>query len=191
MTKARLVMLGKIGRPHGVHGEVRLFLFNPESESLAAGSTIVVHCERGDENIVLESVRYVDKGVLARFKNVAGRDAVERYKNCDFSISYDQLPPAEEGEFYHIDLIGLDVFLSNDENDELQSFGVVDRFFDSGINDVMVVRQLDGKELFVPMFDDTIEDIDVNLGRVILAPLEGWAPAESNNKRDRKKGSES
>lgn len=191
MTKARLVMLGKIGRPHGIHGEVRLFLFNPESDSLATGATIVVHFERGDENVVLESVRYVDKGVLVRFKDVSGRDAIDRFKNCDFSIAYDQLPPAEDGEFYHIDLIGLDVFVNDEQSSELQTFGTVDRFFDSGKDDVMVVRKLDGKELFVPMFDDTIEDIDMKLGRVVLAPLEGWVPAESNYKRDRKKGSES
>lgn len=184
-------MLGKIGRPHGVHGEVRLFLFNPDSESLTEGSSIVVHFARGDETIVVETVRYVDKGVLARFKGVSGRDAIDRFKNCDFSISYEQLPPPADGEFYHIDLIGLDVFLSDEKTSELHPFGTVDRFFDSGNDDVLVVRLLDGKELFVPMFDDTIEDINMELGRVVLAPLEGWAPAESNNKRDRKKDVES
>src|SRR5690554_6856606 len=107
MTNDRLVVLGKVGRPHGIHGEVRLFLFNQDSESLVEGASIVVHFADGDDQtIVLETVRYVDKGLLARFKGVSGRDAIDRFKNCDFSVAYDELPPPEDGEFYHIDLIG-------------------------------------------------------------------------------------
>ncbi len=191
MTKDRLVVLGKIGRPHGIHGEVRLFLFNTDSESLSEGSSIIVHFARADETLVIDTVRYVDKGVLVRFKDVDGRDSIERFKNCDFSISYEQLPPATDGEFYHIDMIGLDVFLRDELTSEHHNFGTVDRFFDSGTDDVMVIRLLDGKELFAPMFDDVVEDIDMAQRRVVLAPLEGWAPAESNYKRDRKKDVES
>ncbi|MBA2660822.1 MAG: 16S rRNA processing protein RimM [Bradymonadaceae bacterium] len=178
MTKDRLIVLGKVGRPHGIHGEVRLFLFNDESESIAKGTTLVMHFKAGDEPVVVESIRYVDKCALARFVDVQGREGVDRFKNLEFSIPYDLLPPPADGEFYHVDLIGLDVFVRDDAKGDPVRFGSIDRFFDTGADEVMVVLTNDGQEVFVPMFDDTIEDIDLAAKRVLLAPLEAWAAAD-------------
>lgn len=174
MQEDRLVALGKVGRPHGVRGEVRLFLFNDQSRVLAAGMPVVVHTDGGDVRLELESVRYADKCALGRFKGY-DREGVDRFKNYEFSVPYALLPELEEDEYYHIDLIGLPVFVADAEDVEL---GVVDRFFDTGVDDVMVVRTATG-ELFVPMLEDAIADIDVRTGRVVLHPLDRWSPAES------------
>lgn len=178
-----LVLLGKIGRPHGVHGEVRLFLFNPNSESLRKGLPATLFREgREIQTVEIEQVRFTPKFALLKFKGLNHRDQVDALKHAELGVDSDLLPELDDEEFYHRDLLDLPVFLAAEEDgeefDPQASIGQVDRVFETGANDVIVVKKNDGTELFVPLIEQAISVIDLDEEFVLLQPLELWAPED-------------
>ena len=179
-----LLFLGKIGRPHGVRGEVRLFLFNPGSEALQPGMTISLHRQNVvlADDLTLEQVRYTPKFAILKFKGLEFRDQVDAFKHAELGVDPEILPELDDEEFYHRDLLDLPVFIATEEDgedfDPDASIGQVDRLFETGANDVLVVRRRDGSELFVPVIDQAISIIDLEEQFVLLQPLELWAPED-------------
>ncbi|MFU8805721.1 MAG: ribosome maturation factor RimM [Bradymonadaceae bacterium] len=176
-----LIVLGKIGRPHGKTGEVRLFLYNPESDTLEPEMPVVILFEEAPpRDLVVESIRYTDKFALIKFEKVSFREDVDALKHGELAVDVEFLPTLDDDEFYHVELLDLPVFVARDGDiEDLEPFGKVGRFFETGgANDVMVVERIDGSEYFVPMIDAAICAIDVDEERVVLWPVERWAPAE-------------
>jgi 16S rRNA processing protein RimM len=177
-----LIPLGKIGRPHGTRGEVRLFLYNPDSDTLEEGVAVVVHSEDGARrDLLISRIRYVDKFAIVKFKGLSHCDQVEILKHGELSVDAALLPELEEDEFYHVELLDLPVYVARGQGlEDLVEFGTVLRLFETGANDVMVVARHNGEELFVPMIEAAVLDINVEEERVVLHPLEQWAPADED-----------
>lgn len=178
-----LVVLGKIGRPHGNKGEVRLFLANPTSESLSKDMEVVL-LRDGKElaRHTLEEIRYVPKFAILKFKGLTFRDQVDLFKHAELAMDAALLPELGEEEFYHRDLLDLPVFVALEEDgedfDEKQPFGTVSRVFETGANDVLVVKRADGSDFLVPLIEEAISFIDLEEEVLVLQPLEIWAPED-------------
>jgi 16S rRNA processing protein RimM len=99
------VLLGEIGRPHGVRGLVRVRSFTAEPEGLTAYGPLTD--ESGARHFALELL----SADLARIDGVADRDAAARLTGTKLYVPRDALPPAEDPEeFYLSDLEGLSAF---------------------------------------------------------------------------------
>src|SRR5919112_1999452 len=97
------IALAAVAGAHGVKGEVRLKLFSDSAASLASHRNVYVGgVERGVLN-----VREGGKTAVARFEGVADRSAAEALRGQLVEVDRSALPPLEEGEYYHVDLIGL------------------------------------------------------------------------------------
>ena len=105
------IELGKIGRPHGVRGEVRLFLYNPESDLIGSLDTIfLVHPENGLKSRY--KIRYVKESArfhILSLKNVCSREQAQELNGLVVQVSRDRLPEPEDGEYYVADLMGMTV----------------------------------------------------------------------------------
>ena len=102
--RERAITLAAITGAHGVSGEVRLKLLGEGLESLKA------HSAFNNGAIRLTSLRADGKGgAVARIEGVTDRTAAEALRGTSLTVSRSALPPLEEGEFYHSDLIGLPV----------------------------------------------------------------------------------
>src|SRR5688500_18668795 len=99
----RRIPLAAVAGAHGIKGEVRLKLFSDSAESLARHASVFV----GDVERRLLSVREAGKGAVARFDGIADRTAAEALRGSLVEIDRAALPPLEDGEYYHADLIGL------------------------------------------------------------------------------------
>src|SRR5688572_9500331 len=97
------VALAAVAGAHGVKGELRLKLFSAGADSLARHATVFL----GGREIRLESVKVAAKSVIARLKGVDDRPAAEALRGQLIEVDRAALPPLEEGEYYHADLIGL------------------------------------------------------------------------------------
>ena len=96
------VTLAAITGAHGVTGEVRLKLFGDGVDALKAQKTF------NDGELTATKIRSDNKGgAIARFAEVADRTAAEALRGTVLTVPRDALPPLEDGEFYHADLIGL------------------------------------------------------------------------------------
>ena len=95
------------------------------------------------------------KKLGAKLEGVNDRDAAFALKGCEIAIPRSSMPVPAEGEYYWADLIGLEVFNVQDER-----FGVIEKLFETGANDVIVVN--DGTtERLVPFVGHVV--LDVNL----------------------------
>jgi 16S rRNA processing protein RimM len=102
------ITLAAVIGAHGVAGEVRLKLFGDDVEALKRHKTF--SASQGVGALTATKIRSDNKGgAIARFAEVPDRTVAEALRGTLLSVARDALPPLEEGEFYHADLIGLPV----------------------------------------------------------------------------------
>ena len=104
----RAIVLAAITGAHGVAGEVRLKLLGDGFDALKVHKSF--NAGEGGGTLTPTKIRSDNKGgAIARFAEVPDRTAAEALRGTVLSVPRDALPPLEEGEFYHADLIGLPV----------------------------------------------------------------------------------
>lgn len=172
--------VGQFGRAHGIGGELRLFCDEPVLEVLESGTGLIVETAAGERELTVEQVRRTPTFAIVELREIEDRTEAERLTNCTVYVSADAMPSLEEGEYYQVELVGCEVRLPRREGTGTRRIGEVGGFFETGSNDVMVVLLEEGGDLFVPMVEWAVSDIDPEAGRVVLAPLEQWAPDESD-----------
>ena len=150
------IALAAIAGAHGVKGELRLKLFSDGIESLSRHETL----ELGGVERRLLSIRESGKAAVARFEGINDRSAAEVLRGSLIGIDRAALPPLEEGEYYHSDLIGLAAV------DGLGSaVGKVSGVENYGAGDLLEIELEDGKSSLIP-FRPGIADLED--GRIVL-----------------------
>lgn len=165
----RPVEIAQIVRPHGIAGELRVRLFNTDSEILFDLEQVKLHLPNGTESDYdIDSVRPSTEGfVLLRLAGVEDRNAAEELRGATLIVDRSALPPPEDGEFYVCDILGADVFLTDGTQ-----LGTVADYRSYPSTDVLVVHGK-GKRWEVPLVDDFVASIDVSARRVELHSVEG------------------
>lgn len=148
MPEDKSVTLAAVTGAHGVTGEVRLKLFGEGLASLKPHKTF------NDGTLSLKALRDDGKGgAIARFHEVPDRNAAERMRGTTLTVPRSALPALAEGEYYHVDLIGLPVV--SDSGESIGSVIAVENF---GAGDVLEIEKPDGKRFMVPMRTSAVPD---------------------------------
>ena len=144
----RPVTLAVITGAHGVTGEVRLKLFGEGVASLKRFRAF------NNSTLMLSKVRDDKKGgAIARFAVVTDRNAAEALRGTELTVPRSDLPPLDEGEYYHSDLIGLAAV--SDVGEMLGRVVGVENF---GAGDILDIEKPDGKRFMVPMTEDAVPE---------------------------------
>ena len=154
----RKIPLAAVAGAHGIKGEVRLKLFSDSSESLARYSHLFV----GGVPRRLIEVRDGGKGPIARFEGIADRTAAEGLRGSLVEVDRVDLPPLEEGEYYHADLLGLACV--DREGRALGSVVAVENF---GAGDLLDIEDESGRRSLIPFKPGIADLVD---GRIVLDP---------------------
>ena len=154
----RRIALAAVAGAHGIKGELRLKLFSDSAESLSGHEKLYL----GGGARRLLSIRESGKSAVARFEGVNDRSAAEALRGSLVEIDRSALPPLEDGEYYHVDLIGLPA-----EDREGKSIGSVAAVENYGAGDLLEIKRSDGKNSLIP-FKDGIADLQD--GRIVLDP---------------------
>lgn len=152
------VALAAVAGAHGVKGEVRLKLFSDSSAGLASQKTVYV----GGVERRLLNVREGGKAAIARFEGIGDRSAAEGLRGQLVEVDRSELPPLEEGEYYHADLIGLPCVDRDGE-----SVGTVVAVENFGAGDLLEVELTGGRRSLIP-YREGIADFED--GRIVLDP---------------------
>jgi 16S rRNA processing protein RimM len=156
-----LVILGIIGAPHGVRGELRVK--SETSDPLAIGDYGPLTLPSGRKLVPLNA-RPNGEVVLMRFEGITDRNAAEALKGQTLSVPRDVLPDVDdEDDFYHADLIGLRC-----ETDDGKLVGTLTAIHDFGAGDVLDIRQTDGKSLSLAFTKANVPVVDVAGGRLVV-----------------------
>jgi 16S rRNA processing protein RimM len=153
------VTLAAIAGAHGIGGEVRLKLFAESAESVARHKQVLV----GDRMLTLKSVKAGGGMPIARFAEIGDRSAAEALRGQLLTVPRAALPPLEDGEYYHADIIGLPC-----ESRVGEALGTVMAVENFGAGDLLEIEKPDGKRAMVP-FRTGIADLSD--GKIVVDPL--------------------
>ena len=153
MDSDKPVTLAAIIGAHGVTGEVRLKVFGDAPENLKQYKGF----DAGGRVLTLKSVRAGPNGAVARFAELADRNDAEALRGTELTVPRSALPPLDDGEYYHIDLIGLPCV--SDAGEVLGSIVAIENF---GAGDILEIERgasgpLAGKRFMVPIHAAQIE----------------------------------
>jgi len=151
----RKIALAAVAGAHGVKGEVRLKLFSDSVESLSAHKELYV----GGAKRRLLSVRE-GKIPVARFEGIEDRSAAEALRGSLIEIDRAALPPLEEGEYYHADLIGLPAV-----DGDGKTVGTVVAVENYGAGDLLEIEVEGGRTSLIPFKDGVADLID---GKIVV-----------------------
>ncbi|NYG58152.1 16S rRNA processing protein RimM [Nocardioides daedukensis] len=173
MEKIELVV-GRIGKPHGIRGEVTVDVRTDEPERrFAVGQTLRAQPPKGSastlRSVTVTSHRWHQGVLLLGLEEINDRNAAETVRGIVLhaDIQADETPD-DPDEFYDHQLIGLKV-----ENLEGQPLGTVSRVIHGGAQDLLEVRTPAGHDGLVPFVKQLVPEVDVAAGRVVVADRPG------------------
>ena len=160
------VIVGRIGRPHGIRGEVVVGIWTDEPEErFAAGS--VLDTDRGG-HLTVASSRWHSGTLLVRFAGVGDRTAASELNSSWLSVDTATLaPPEDPDEFRDHDLIGLEVQTLRGD-----PVGVVNDILHLG-QDLLEVRRPGAGDVLVPFVKAIVPEVDLAAGRIRIDPPPG------------------
>lgn len=162
MAASGLVCLGAIAGAWGVQGAVRLKSFCATPADIASYGPLVTE---GGRSFGVTLLKPVAGGFAARLTGVATREAAEALRGTRLHAPRDRLPALAEDEFYHADLIGMEVV---DTGGAL--LGRVRAVNDHGAGDILEIATAGGGELLLPFTRAVVPTVDLAAGRLVADP---------------------
>ncbi|MDK1029109.1 MAG: ribosome maturation factor RimM [Anaerolineae bacterium] len=158
--------VGLIRRPHGLKGEMLLVYKNDFTQPLDLGTSIFL----GDhyQSMEISSSRPHLKGHLVRFSEVNDREQAGLFRNTRVYIPFEKRPVLPEGEYYHDQLLNLNVV-----SDEGRELGRIADIIVTGANDVYVIKGEDDQEILIPSIPSVILNVDLANHLMEVHLLEG------------------
>jgi 16S rRNA processing protein RimM len=167
------ILLGVVIGAQGLSGEVKVKTFTAAIENLRGYGPL--HAQDGRELIAV-SARHAKADIaVVRFRGVDDRNAAEALKGTELRVAREALPPTDDDEFYHADLVGLRA-----EDAEGRTLGTVKGIHNFGAGDVIEIERADGGDLFLPFTRETVPTVDLKSSRIIIAVQEDEAAEEEH-----------
>ncbi|MCB2094664.1 MAG: 16S rRNA processing protein RimM [Rhodobacteraceae bacterium] len=163
MTKDR-ICVGAIAGAFGVKGEVRLKSFCADPAAIADYAPL--HTGDGARSFTVRITRTIPGGLAARLSGIASKEEADALRGTELFADRAKLPRLPDDEFYHADLIGLEV---RDTGGAL--IGTVRAVHDHGAGDILEIFQPDARSiLLLPFTRAIVPTVDLAAGRIIADP---------------------
>lgn len=160
--------LGQIVNVKGLKGEVKVNSFTDDNTKFERISKVFVKQKNTLTEYEIEKVGYNKNQVIIKFKNIDTIEEAETLRNSYIVVDREIFGELPEGVYYIADLIGLDVYTESNEY-----LGKVDDIFQTGSNDVYVVKDEKGKEKLLPGIDEVIKKIDLKENKITVNLIKG------------------
>ena len=184
-----LLVVGQIGKPHGIRGEVSVVVRTDEPEErFTVGSVFTTEVPRDrrvsagpagapapgarfevPKQLVLEQIRWHQGRGIAVFEGIDDRNVAEELRGVFLQVDSSELtPPDDPDEFHDHQLIGLRV-----ESADGVAYGTVSRIDHAPSSDLIVLAKTDGGTALIPFVSAMVPAVDLAGGRVIVDLPEG------------------
>jgi 16S rRNA processing protein RimM len=173
-SRPEWIEVGRISRPHGVRGEVRIVAHSDNPERFSPGS--LLHARPGRPGIAgkaqgehvsltVAGCRGSEDYPILAFAEVGSRDAAEALRGYVLEVPSSQLPELDDDEFYPFDLQGLEV-----RDGAGAHIGSVIEVVDSPAHAILVLSLEPGSEVMVPFVKEAVPVVDVAAGYLVVDP---------------------
>lgn len=167
MAHQDLTCVGAIAGAYGVRGEVRLKSFCAEPGAIAQYAPLLT--EDGTRSFSVTLTGTVKGGLAARLGGIGSREEAAAMKGTRLFVPRDRLPALPDDEFYHADLIGLEVLDTGGAH-----LGRVRAVHDHGAGDILEILGPGLKApAMLPFTKDAVPTVDLSVGRIVVDPPAG------------------
>jgi 16S rRNA processing protein RimM len=163
---ARQICVGIVTGPHGVRGAVRIKSFTERPEDVAAYGPL--GDESGKKSFDLQLIGAAKGVMIGRFAGVDDRNRAEALRGQHLYLPRAALPPPQDDEYYHADLIGLAAVLA--DGTEL---GRVRAIHDFGAGDTLEIERNSAAPVMVPFTRAAVPVVEIEAGRLVIDPPPG------------------
>ena len=161
MQDSEKILIAKIQAHQGLNGWLKIYSYSESIEKFSKYKYFFVLNNKKYIRLDVED-SLINKSIKIKFKNFISREDSNDYIGKDIYISEDQLDKLKENQFYWNDLIGLNVYLDNEEK-----IGVVTDMIETGSNDVLVIKG--DNEILIPyIFGESVKNVIIEENKIII-----------------------
>ena len=166
MTK--YLEIGQIVNTFGIKGMVKVKPFSEDITRFDRLEKVYVKNKTENKIYEIEEVKYHKNMVLIKFRGIENPEDANLLRDSYLLVDRADEEPLEEGTYYIVDMIGLEVF---DEDNKL--LGKLEDIFNTGSNDIYAVKDEQGKQILLPAIKDVIKKVDMENKKVIVHLIPG------------------
>lgn len=155
--------VGKIINTHGLRGEVKVTSWTDFPEDFEKLEYVIAKKRSGDEQLNIKHIKYQKNNLILKFEGIDTIEQAELYKNTVLTVPKEALGELPDGVYYIADLIGCTVFDVGGN-----TIGTLADVFSTGSNDVYDIKRKEKKNLYVPIIDGVIEDVDIENKKITI-----------------------
>ncbi len=168
VSRRDLVVTGKVIKPHGVLGWVKVQVLSSNPKRFSEGSAFILEGRESGERLVVQRVKGAPgEVILVKFEGVEDRDQAEAIRGRRLFVTPEEVGEPPPGCYWEHQIVGLAV--TTTEGVEL---GKVREVMETGANDVLVVRQ-GRRECLIPMIEEVVSEVDLERGVLVINPMPG------------------
>ena len=160
--------LGQIANIFGIKGMIKVKPFTEDIEQFYDFEKIYIKNRTNIKEYLIEEVKYHKNMILLKLKGIDTPEQGELLKNSIIIMKRCDLKPLEEGKYYYVDIIGLEVY--TDENILL---GKLEDIYNTGSNDIYVVKNELGKQILLPGTKEVIKQISLENKKITVHLIPG------------------
>ena len=160
--------IGQIVNTFGIKGFVKVNPWVNDVTRFDNLKKVYIKIRKELKTLEIEEVKYHKNQVLLKFKGVETVEQAEMLRNAILEIDRKDAIPLEEGEYFIADLLESEVY-----TDEGEKLGILEDIFNTGSNDIYVVKNELGKSILLPRIKDVFKEIDVENKKIIVHLIEG------------------
>ena len=160
--------VGQIVNTFGIKGEVKVTPFTDDINRFDDLKKVYVKTRKQEKLYKVENARYHKNMVLLKLEGIENPEQAEILKNAFLEIDREDAIPLEEGQYFIVDLIGLEVY-----TEEGKLLGKVDDIYNAGANDIYVIKDELGKQILLPGIEEVIKQVELENGKIIVHLIPG------------------
>lgn len=160
--------IGQIVNTFGIKGMVKVKPFTDDITRFDRLKNVYVEIHKSKNQYEIQEVKYHKDMVLIKFKGIDKIEDAEALRNAYLKVDRKDEPELEEGTYYIVDLLGLDVY-----SDEGNLLGKVDDIYNTGSSDIYVVKNELGKQILLPGIPEVIKDVNLDEGIIVVHIIKG------------------
>ena len=162
-SELEFLTIGQILAPWGVKGKLKVKVITDFPQRFAPSSKIYIN----RQPMTIDSTEQHKGKVIIKLNQIDTIEAAQRLRGQPIEIHHSQLYPLPEGQYYHFQLIGLEVWTTQGE-----LLGNITEILTAESNDNYVVSG-DKGEILIPAIEDVVKSIDLDSRRITIEPIEG------------------
>ncbi len=160
--------IGQIVNHFGIKGMVKIVPYTDDITRFDNLKTVYVAIKQNKKQYMIEEVKYHKNMVLIKFKGIDKVEDAECLRNGILEVERKDAAKLEKDSYYIADLIGMQVY-----TDDGKTLGVLDDIYNTGSNDIYVIKTEEYKQILLPAIKDVIKEISLEENKIIVHMISG------------------